>query len=96
MNATKVIHKVQLVDGEFTAQEASEVVNALLNEKISFHRLHRLGMNEANMDCDTSLDGSRIDELKQEKEDFKTFYAEALANGKKVRISGKLDVEIID
>lgn len=96
MNATKVIHKVQLVDGEFTTQEASEVVNALLNEKISFHRLHRLGMNEANMDCDTSFDGSRIDQLKQEKDDFKTFYKEAMVDGERVRITGNLNVEIID
>lgn len=96
MNATKIIHKVQLVNGEFTPQEASEVVNSLLNEKVSFHRLNRLSMNEANIDCDTSFDGSRIDELKQEKEDFKTFYTEALADGKRVRISGNLNVEVID
>jgi len=93
---TEVTHKVQLVNGEFTAQEASEVVNSLLNEKISFHRLHRLSLNEANVGCDTSFDGSRISELKQEKEDFKAIYQEANAAGKKVRIKGILEVEIID
>ncbi|MCH3884510.1 hypothetical protein [Tenacibaculum aquimarinum] len=92
----EVTHKVQLVNGDFTATEAQEVVNSLLNEKISFHRLHRLGMTEANNDCDTSFDGSRISELRQEKEDFKAFYQEALAAGKKVRINGILNVEIID
>lgn len=96
MNTTKTIHKVQLVNGDFTAQEASEVVNSLLNEKISFHRLHRLGKTEANVNCDTSFDGSRIDELKQEKEEFKTFCAEALADVKRVRISGNLNLEVID
>lgn len=93
---TEIIHKVQLVNGEFTAQEASEVVNSLLNEKNSFHRLHRLGLNEANVGCDTSFDGSRISELKQEKEDFKVVYQEANAAGKRIRIKGILEVEIID
>ena len=93
---TEVTHKVQLVNSDFTATEAQEVVNTLLNEKISFHRLHRLGMTEANTDCDTSFDGSRINELRQEKEDFKAFYKGAFATGKKVRINGILNIEILD
>lgn len=35
----KTAQKIQLVDGNFTVSEASDIVQALLNEKINFHKL---------------------------------------------------------
>jgi len=37
----KTTQKINLVDGNFTVSEASDVVLTLLNEKINFHKLQR-------------------------------------------------------
>lgn len=96
LTETEVIHKVQLVDGNFTATEALDVINALIKEKINFHKIHRLSMWEGDMDSDTSYDDSRVVQLEKEKIDIKAICQEARLSGKKIRINGILNVEIID
>ena len=96
MVAKDVLHKVKLVDGVFTASEASDVINSLIEEKINFHKIHRLSLNEGNMYSDTSYDDSRVNELIQDKAEFKSFCQEARIDGKKIRIHGILNLEIID
>lgn len=93
---TDVLHKVQLIEGSFTATEGLDVINSLINEKINFHKLHRLSMCEGNMNSDTSYDDGRVSQLLQEKEDFKQLFQEAQASGKKFRINGIIEVEMID
>jgi hypothetical protein len=95
MTTTEVTHKVQLVDGKFTAMEASDVINSLIDEKINFHKIHRLSMCEGNVDSDTTFDDGRVAELLSEKESFREIYQEAKRAGKQVRINGILEVEII-
>ena len=96
MTTTQVTHKVQLVDGEFTASETADVLNALLDVKINFHKLHRLSKREGNIHSDCSYDDSRVVELHQEKVDLKAFCKEARLEGKKIRINGILNIELID
>lgn len=96
MVAKEIIHKVKLVDGVFTASETSDVINALIDEKINFHKIHRLSLNEGNMYSDTSYDDSRVNELIRDKQEFKSFCHEARLEGKKVRIQGTLHLEILD
>ncbi|WP_046757925.1 hypothetical protein [Kordia jejudonensis] len=96
MTTTEVTHKVQLVDGKFTAMEASDVINALLDEKINFHKIHRLSMCEGDVLSDTTFDDSRLAQLIREKENFRAVYQEAKRAGKQLRINGVLKIEIID
>lgn len=96
MTTTEVKHKVQLVDGDFTASETSDVLNALLNVKINFHKLHRLAVKEGDVNSDCSYDDSRVNELIQEKNDLKAICHEARLEGKKIKINGILNIELID
>ncbi len=96
MIVTDVMHKVQLVDGTFTASEASDVINSLIDVKVNFHKLHRLSMCEGDMYSDTSYDDSRLNELLQEKKDFKEVMKELRQSGKRIKINGILKVEVID
>lgn len=96
MATTEVMHKVKLVDGKFTALEAKEVINALIDEKINFHKIHRLALCEGNENSNTSFDDSRVGQLMREKEDFREIYMEAKRAGKQLRIQGTLEIEIID
>lgn len=96
MTTADVMHKVQLVDGEFTASEASDLISSLIKEKVNFHKIHRLSMFEGNVNNDTSFDDLRVSELLKEKQEFKAFCREARAMGKKVKINGILNIELID
>lgn len=92
----QVTHKVNLVDGTFTPEEAHEVVTSLLNKKINFHKVKQFANNERDINCDDAFDTERVVQLKKELTDFATVYADAISNGKEVRISGILNIEVLD
>lgn len=96
MKTVDVMQKVQLVDGQFTPSEASDIIKALIKEKINFHKIHRLSMFEGNIDSDTSLDDSRVNQLKKEQIKFDAICDEARSLGKNIRINGILNIEVID
>ena len=58
--------KIRLVDGEFTPNEASDIILALLDQKINFHKLQRLAIWEGDINANTSFPNNRIEELEQE------------------------------
>ena len=93
---TDVIQKVQLVDNVFTPSEANDIVNSLINVKINFHKIRVLSMCEGDMNSDTTHDDARVSQLLTEKKEFKDICNEVRMAGKKVKISGILNVEIID
>lgn len=91
---TSTIQKIQLVDGEFTVSEASDVVLSLLNEKINFHKLQRLSWCEGSQTADTKFPDGRIAELEHEKSVAKEFFADARAKGKTIKIDGILNISL--
>ena len=86
--------KIQLVEGEFTVSEASDVVLSLLNEKINFHKLQRLSLSEGSDSANTNYPDGRITELQHEKSVAKEFFAEARGKGKTIKIDGILNISI--
>lgn len=92
----EVLTKVQLVDSTFSPSEAADVVSSLIREKINFHKLHRLSLCEGNINSDTGYDDSRVVELTAERKAFKEICNEAKLMGKKIKINGILEIEIID
>lgn len=92
----KVTHKVQLVEGEFTPAESLDIINGLIKEKVNFHKIHRLSICEGNENSNTNYDDCRVTDLLAEKEAYKAIYTEAKLAGKRVKINGVLNIEIID
>ncbi len=92
----EVLHKVQLVDGIFTPTEASDVISSLIREKINFHKLNRLSMRGGNVNSDSGYDDSRVTELIEKRKEFKAICIEAKLTGKKIKINGVLEIEVID
>lgn len=96
MTTTDVMQKVQLVDSVFTPSEANDIVNSLIKVKINFHKIRKLSMCEGDITSDTTYDDSRVSKLLTEKKEFKNICDEVRMAGKKVKISGILNVEIVD
>jgi hypothetical protein len=89
-------NEIELINNTFTASEALDLVNALLEVKVNFHKLHRLSINEGNCNEDTSYDNIRIEALQKSQKEFKEFTKSALLNQEKISISGSLFLEILD
>ncbi|MEM9361594.1 MAG: hypothetical protein AAGA43_03115 [Bacteroidota bacterium] len=90
----KTEQKIQLVDGTFTPSEASDVIIALLEQKINFHKLQRLAWCEGNEDANTKYPDDRIQELEKEKTIAKDFINSVRWEGKKLRIDGVLNITL--
>jgi len=94
MQIEKATQKIQLVKGDFTPSEASDVIMSLINQKINFHKLQRLQMWEGNHKCNTDhLDG-RIEELEKEKEYAREFINSFRGLGQNLKINGILEISI--
>lgn len=96
MVSTEVIQKINLVDGQFTASEASDVVEALIQEKINFHKVQRLQKLIGDCDSETGELSGRISELLKEKQKARHFFAEARKAGRNVVINGTLEISYED
>ncbi|MFK7811187.1 MAG: hypothetical protein AB8B59_01760 [Maribacter sp.] len=92
--AKKTKQTIRLVDGQFTASEASFIVQALLNEKINFHKLQRLSRLEGNCNDETSFDDGRIAELQNEQTISNEFFSQIRHQGLKLQIKGNLEITV--
>ena len=86
--------KIQLVKGEFTPSESLDIVRALIDEKINFHKIQRLQLWEGSHSCNTDQLDGRIQELELEKQKIKEFVAGMRAQGKNLKINGVLEIKI--
>ncbi|MHA7864008.1 hypothetical protein [Flagellimonas marinaquae] len=87
---------IQLVDGTFTPSEANDVISALIDEKINFHKIQRLKIYEGNHHCKTNLLDSRIVELEEERRMARMIINQARSEGRNVQINGVLEFKFVD
>lgn len=96
MVLTEVIQKINLVEGQFTPSEASDVMEALIREKINFHKVQRLQKLIGDDDCETAELSNRIAELLEEKQKARDFFLKARKAGRNVVINGTLEISFAD
>lgn len=89
-----MVQKIQLVEGEFTPSEASDIIINLLNEKINFHKLQRLRDSEGDHHCDTEKLDGRIGALEKEKAIARDYIKRVRSEGKKLKINGVLEITV--
>ncbi len=92
----KVKQQINLIEGHFTAAEASDIVNAVLKVKINFHKLQRLSITEGNNDDGCEFDSSRINELLEQQAIAKDFFANARLQNKKLKMKSTIEISIED
>lgn len=92
LNMTEVIQKVQLVEGTFTPSEAADVISALIQEKINFHKLQRISRCERDENSDCSYADARIKELEDERMIAREFIKIAKKEGHSLRINGTIEI----
>lgn len=95
-NETKTEQKINLIDGCFTASEASDIINSILKVKINFHKLQSMSLLEGNVNDPCEFDNSRIHELLNEQKIAKEFFKNVRLNGKKLKINSTIHISLED
>lgn len=88
--------KINLIDGIFTASETADILRAMLDQKINFHKIHRLCITEGNQDDSCSYDNGRIAELMQEKEKLNAFIKQVREQGEALKIKGNIEITLLE
>ncbi len=88
----KIQQEIQLVKGEFTPSQASEIINSLINQKINYHKLEGLQRWERNHQYDQEPLNRRIEELENEKIRAEEFISKIKDEGKNLKINGILEL----
>lgn len=94
MTITDKKQEVQLVDGTFTVSEARDIISALIDQKINFHKVQRLSIWEGNEGEQADFPNDRIIELARDKQKAKKFLAALKQQGLNVRITGTLEITV--
>ncbi|WP_047416578.1 hypothetical protein [Cellulophaga sp. Hel_I_12] len=87
---------IQLVKGKFTPEQASEVMMALLDQKINYHKIEGIQLWEKNHKNDQEPIFKRIKELEAEKQNVTKFISKMRAEGKEIQIKGTLQMSSCD
>lgn len=91
----KNAENIVLINGEFTPAEAKEVLLAILNNKINFHRMKNFSAEERFGKADP-LSSKRLLELEQSREMVKDYLSAAEAAGNMVVMESKVQLSLGD
>ena len=94
--AKKTKEQVHLVNGMFTASEAWDVIQSLIDQKINFHKIQRLSWQEGNENCNTDYPDGRICQLLEDKKRIKAYIDTQRKTGKLLRIDGTLNISEVE
>ncbi|AFL85132.1 hypothetical protein Belba_2583 [Belliella baltica DSM 15883] len=84
---------VKLVDGEFTPDQAMEILRALIDQKINYHKIENQQNWERNHNIDSEPFFKRIQELEEEKKNIYQYISNLKKEGKSIEIKGVLTVK---
>lgn len=88
--------KIQLVDGEFTPSQASDIIMALINQKINYHKIESLQNYERNHKYDQEPITKRVDQLVVEKKKLEDFISKMREEGKNLKVDGILTLKSVE
>ncbi|WP_461303074.1 hypothetical protein [Aureisphaera sp.] len=90
----KTEQTINLIEGHFSASEASDIVNSVLDVKINFHKLQRLAITEGDHNDSCEYDSGRMNELLNEQKIAKEFFKQARLQGKKLKMQSTIHISI--
>ena len=88
------INQQDLIKGEFSPEEASEIINHMISKKINFHELKNFS-SEIRFGSIDKNSKERIEQLKACKASLNETLQEAKKLEKSLRITSSISVEII-
>jgi hypothetical protein len=90
MNKTE---KLKLIEGDFSIDEAKDILDSIFLSKINFHKLENLCSQVRTERCN-EISQMRISELKEEMEKLKKIFIAAKAKNKRLFIDSQIIVSL--
>ena len=87
--------KLVLIEGEFTHEEANDIIFNQFKSKLNFHNLKNLSSQE-RFGIEDETAKTRIPALKKEMEKFKTILSESIKHNQKLRINSVINIEYLN
>lgn len=91
-----VNQKIQLVKGNFTAAQASDIIISLINKKITYHKVEAVQLWEKDHNSDQEHLHNRVEELELEKKNAKEFFERMEEQGKTLKIDSIIEMSVVD
>ncbi len=91
----KNTEKIKVIDGNFTYDEAKEILMNLISSKINFHNIKNFSSQEW-FGKEDDVAQKRIPELKEEMEKLQVILSEAKKNNKRLIVSSEINITLID
>jgi hypothetical protein len=85
------IEKLTLIEGEFTHEEAKEILLKIFSSKINFHKAKNWSSQE-RFGKDDEIASTRIPALKKEIEKLQRILSEAKDKNKRMLISSQINI----
>ncbi len=93
-NTSAATGTYHLVKGEFTHEEASEILNDLFSKKINFNRQKRFSQQIRFGEHDARID-QRINDLEHAYANAQKLVSEAAETGRRIRLNSEILIELI-
>jgi hypothetical protein len=91
----KNTEKLTLIDGNFTYNEAKDILSNIISSKINFHNMKNWSSQE-RFGKDDEVAQKRIPALKKEMEKLQTILSEAKKHDKKLVLSSEINIILMD
>ncbi len=83
-----------LIKGDFSPEDAAEIVNHLITKKIRFHEVRSFS-NEIRLGETDASSVERVEQLKESRESLNKLIKQAQEQGKNLRVSSTISIELI-
>jgi hypothetical protein len=88
-------HSFKLVDGQFNATEAANILFSLINSKMNYHNIQAFSI-EGRFNGDVAHLNKRVEALKSASEDLKEVLDYASENRLELKIDGVINIELVE
>lgn len=89
------VEKLILIEGDFSQDDAKEILSNIFSSKIHFHNLKNWSSKE-RFGKENEIAQKRIPALKKEMEKLQAIFSEANTINKKVFLSSEVNITIMD
>ena len=85
------MEKITLINGQFSSEEAQEILMNILSSKIRFHEMKNFSSQERLGEPD-KIAQKRIPELKEEMEKIKKLIAQTQSSNQQMNINSEINI----
>lgn len=87
--------EVKFITGEFSQEDARELLLNIISKKIQFHSVDSLSLWEKNVTEDASAK-KRLEELQSSRSEVLQLLTSQNTQGKKIKINSTIEIEVLD